>query len=75
MVTFHTIPLHNKHSQCAGKPIAITVPTKLINAKVAYRRAALILSFHRIYKFWKAMNYYMHLFIWSTITYNTYDAQ
>ena len=51
MITFKTIPLHNKRSQCASKPIAITVPTKLINAKVAYRREAFILSFHHIYKF------------------------
>lgn len=42
MIKFQTIPLHNKRSQCASKRTAITVRTKLVNAKVVYIPAALI---------------------------------
>jgi hypothetical protein len=41
MIKFHTIPLHNKLSQCSRNPIAITVRIKcLVNAKVVYIRDA-----------------------------------
>ena len=46
MIKFHTVPQQNKRSQCASKPIAITIHTKLVNAKVVYIRNAHIIPSH-----------------------------